>query len=549
VRSSTASFAIAVTLAASVIGACGRSERTPARGLHPLSPPDVSKMSEAVRTQVRGRYASLTSKLQSSATPAGELANAYGEVGELLLAARYLETAEPALLNARALAPDDPRWPYYLAQLYRIRGALEQAAASFRDALALKPDDTPTRVWLARVYIDQSRYDDAEPLLAWVLQRDPQSTAALYQSGRLALGRRDFRQAASQLEAGLRHDPAAAPLHYPLAMAYRGLGRNTDAEAQLRMRDQRNMDIAPADPLMDKLAALLDGPQAYEVRGTEALNRGDWPKAAEEFRKGIEVAPANPLVRHRLATALFMMGNASEAERQFQAVLEASPEYSPAHYSLAVLHESRGDDPGALERYAAAVKYQPTYTQARLRLGRVLRRSGRPAEALSQYEEVMRIDPRIHGAALETAITLVRLRRYEEARDRLIAGMQSYPQEPAFPRALARLLAAAPDDAVRDGGRAITLTEELLKRDHSTDVGETMAMALAADGQYGEAARIQRELIAASRAEGRNDLVERMTTNLKLYERRMPCRIPWRDEDVGDVTAPPDAIRAALPTR
>jgi tetratricopeptide (TPR) repeat protein len=300
---------------------------------------------------------------------------------------------------------------------------------------------------------------------------------------------------------------------------------------------------------MDQLAALLDGPQAYEVRGTEALNRGDWPIAAEEFRKGTEVAPANPLLRHRLATALFMMGNASEAEREFQTVLQASPEYSPAHYSLAVLHESRGDDPGAVERYAAAVKYQPTYTQARLRLARVLRRSGRPGEALSQYKEVMRIDPRIDDAPLEMAITLVRLRRYDEARDGLIAAIQSYPQQPAFPRALARLLAAAPDDSVRDGGRAIALTEDLLKGDHSTDVGETMAMALAADGQYGEAARVQRELIAAARAEGRNDLVVRMTANLKLYENRMPCRTPWRDEDVGDVTATPDAIRAALPAR
>jgi len=548
-RSPTVSCAIAMTLAASVFGACGRSERTPARDLHAVTPPDVSKMSEAVQTQMRERFASLTSKLEAGSTPSGLLANAYGEVGELLLAARYLDTAEPALVNAHALAPKDPRWPYYLAQLYRMRGALEQSAASFRDALALNADDTPAHIWLASVYIDQSRYGDAEPLLAWVLQRDPQSTAALYHSGRLALARRDFRQAASRLEAALRHDPTAAPLHYPLAMAYRGLGRDTDAEAQLRMRDQRNVEIAPADPLMDRLAVLLDGPQAYEVRGTEALNRGDWSKAAEEFRKGTEVAPANPLLRHRLATALFMMGNVSEAERQFEAVLQASPEYSPAHYSLAVLHESRGDDPGALERYAAAVKYQPTYTQARLQLARVLRRSGRPAEALSQYEEVIRVDPRIDDAALEMAITLVRLHRYQEARDRLTTGMRSYPQQPAFPRALARLLAAAPDDSVRDGGHAIALTEELLKRDHSTDVGETMAMALAADGQYGEAARIQRELIAAARAEGRHDLVALMTANLKLYESGMPCRTPWRDEDVGDVTTIPDAIRAALPAR
>ena len=542
-------IATALTLAASVMAGCARNEPPRARDLRPVSPPDMSNMSEAVRSQMHERYSSLTSKLEARSTPPGELASAYGGVGELLLAAHYLDNAEPALLNAHVLAPGDARWPYYLGHLHRMRGALEQAAASFRDALALEADDVPTRVWLASLYIDQGRYGDAEPLLASVLERDPQSTAALYHSARLALARRDFPKAATQLETALRHNPGVATLHYPLAMAYRGLGRDADAEAQLRMRDQRNAEIAPVDPLMDQLAELLEGPQASEVRGTDALRRGDWTAAAGIFRKASELAPGNPLLRHRLATALFMMGNADEAERQFAEAVRVAPDYAPAQYSLAVLLESRGQNAEAIERYAAAVKSQPTYVQARLRLAALLRRSGRAQEALSQYDEVIRIDPRMDDAPLEMAITLVRLRRYADARDRLIAEMRSNPQQPAFARALARLLAAAPDDAVRDGRRAMALTEELLKRDQSTDVGETMAMALAADGQYGEAARIQRELIAAARAEGRNDLVARMTANLKLYESRMPCRTPWRDEDVGDVIAPPDAIRAALPAR
>src|SRR6185503_5885124 len=97
-----------------------------------------------------------------------------------------------------------------------------------------------------------------------------------------------------------RQEPAAAALHYPLAMAYRGAGRQADAEAQLRLRDLRNTEIAPPDPLMERLANLLEGPQAFEVRGTEALNRGEWTKAVESFRLGIDIAPDNPLLRHRL---------------------------------------------------------------------------------------------------------------------------------------------------------------------------------------------------------------------------------------------------------
>ena len=530
-----------------VTAACGRgapSSSGSAPQLRDVRSPDLSKMSAPVQSQMRARFAALTSPDQRRGAPS--LAEAYGGVGELLLAARYLDDAEPALLNARDLAPRDPRWPYYLAHLYRMRGALDQAAASFREVLAQRPDDAAARIWLASIYIDQGRHEDAEPLLDAELQRDPQSTAALFHLGRLALARRDFPRAVSLLETAVRHDPAAGALHYPLAMAYRGAGRPADAEAQLRLRDQRNSEVTPPDPRMDQLADLLAGPQAFEVRGTEALNRGEWTKAMASFRQGVDVAPDNPLLHHRLGTALFMTGSVEEAEREFGEALRRSPGYAPAHYSLAVLLESRGRDAEAVDRYAAAVRYQPTYVQARLRLAGVLRRSGRAGDALEQYEEIMRIDPRLADAPIELAITLVRLRRYAEARDRLIAGIRAFPDHPGFPRALARVLAAAPDDRVRDGRRALALAGDLLRTDQSTEVGETMAMALAETGRFTEAAALQRDLIAAARSAGRSDLASILDDNLRLYASNRACRTPWRDEDVGDVrAAAPDAIRAA----
>ena len=506
-------------------------------------------MNPAVQEQMRARFDTLDAGRRHGATDP-ELAAAYGAVGELLLAARYLDDAEAPLLNARDLAPNDPAWPYYLGHLYRLRGALDQASASFGDALARQPGASAARIWLASVLIDQGRYDDAQPLLDAVVQRDAQSTAALFQQGRLALARRDFPRAVSMLESAARSDPSAAAVHYPLALAYRGAGRTADADAQLRLRDQRNSEIAPPDPLMDRLADLLQGPQAFEVRGTDALNRGEWMKAIDSFARGVEVAPGNPLLRHRLATALFMAGNVDEAERQFGDVARRAPEYAPAQYSLGVLLESRGRDAEAAERYAAAVKDESTYVQARMRLAGILRRCGRAHDALAQYEAVMRIDPRLADAPIEMAITLVRLERYADARDRLVGGMHAFPDHPGFPAALARLLAAAPDDRVRDGPRALALAQTLVKTDQSTEIGETLAMALAETGRFLEAAAIQRQLIAAARDGGRADLAARLTENLRLYENHRACRTPWRDEDVGDVSAAaPDAIRAAAAAR
>jgi hypothetical protein len=76
------------------------------------------------------------------------------------------------------------------------------------------------------------------------------------------------------------------------------------------------------------------------------------------------------------------------------------------------------------------------------------------------------------------------------------------------------------------------LVQELFKNDKSTDLGETMAMTLAELGEYQRAAAIQRGVMAAAeKAKVERAALERMSENLKLYERHQPCRTPWTNDD------------------
>jgi predicted Zn-dependent protease len=133
---------------------------------------------------------------------------------------------------------------------------------------------------------------------------------------------------------------------------------------------------------------------------------------------------------------------------------------------------------------------------------------------------------------LGVALALVALRRYAEARDRLRAGMTRYPDQPAFAHALVRLLAAAPDDRVRDGADAMRLMRDLLaKEPRSVDIDEMMAMTSAELGQFGEAVTWQRQAMAAAEQAGGPDRLQHMAATLSLYEHRRPCRTPWRDDE------------------
>jgi tetratricopeptide (TPR) repeat protein len=403
--------------------------------------------------------------------------------------------------------------------------------------LDLQPGDTPTLIWLGEMYFDQSRPDQAEPLFLRALSRDPNSAPALSGVGRAALEKHEFTRAIDYLERALAADPRALSLHYSLAAAYRGMGQLDRANEHLEQRG--NGRPAPHDPLMDTYQAVLHSLWAYETQGLRAVETGQVKEAAELFRKGLELAPEDPWLLVRLGTALFLAGDTAGAVPQFERALRRAPEFPRAHFGLGLVLDQSGRHAEAIERFAAAVKYQPDYLEARLGLVEALLVTGRLKESLPHLKRIIELDPSLAEAWVMYARTLIQLQRYQEARDRLNEARRIHPSELKLTDLLVRVLAAAPDDRVRDGRQAMALMEELLKGPPPVDarsggpspqdVREPMAMTLAELGRYDEAARWEREAIAAAGQAGRADLARLMADNLALYEQRRPCRTPLKE--------------------
>ena len=96
-----------------------------------------------------------------------------------------------------------------------------------------------------------------------MLERQPNSLSARFGLGRTALAKQQYRRAVEHLEDVLARDPQAAGAHYPLALAYSGLGDARSAERHLKLR--REHDILPADPLMVEIDELLESAQTFEI--------------------------------------------------------------------------------------------------------------------------------------------------------------------------------------------------------------------------------------------------------------------------------------------
>jgi tetratricopeptide (TPR) repeat protein len=528
-----------VLIACLLIAACGSRESTAARPaeLAPIALPELSRVDPPVQAQIRDRYSAVTQMLADK-PPARELGTAFGEYGMLLHAAEYNDAATPAYRNAEALVPDDPRWPYYLAHLHRAVGETQNAMDAFRRALRLRPDDVATLIWLGRMHLDQGEPDDAEPLFSKAQSLAPGIVAVQAGLGQAALARKDFARAVQHFEAALASDPRAASVYSPLAMAYRGLGQTDKAETLAKQWS--NTEIALPDPLRTELDIVLQSGLSYELRGVQALDRGDYAGAAALFRDGLELAPPQSVlarsIRHKLGTALALTGQTAEAAREFDATVRLAPAggrdepAAKASYSLGVLLASSGQVAAAIERLTAATRFNPNYLEAHMALGDVLRGNGRVQASLAPYAEAVRINPRAADARFNYAMALVRLRRYNDARAWLEESAAAQPDRPELAHALARLLAAAPDPAVRDGQRALRMTQDLAAANGTTDVGETMAMALAEVGSYRDAVSVQRDVMEAARQGGAATDLRRMAANLQLYESGRACRMPWPDD-------------------
>jgi tetratricopeptide (TPR) repeat protein len=522
----------ALWLLACSIACAGESTSTTSSqrpALRPVALPDTSNVSADTQGRLRERHESLTRTIADASASPAAVAGAYGEMGKLFLAAEYFEAAEACFVNAATLAPSEMRWPYYLGHAYRRANRNDRAAEAFARALTLQPNHVPTLVWLAEMRLASNQPDEAERLFETARGIEPQSGAVLYGLGRAALARQNYAAAVQHLEAALAVAPMASRIHYPLGLAYRGVGNRQQAEAHLRRRGE--VDLPPADPLMRDVATLLQNAAAFETRGAQALDARDWPGAIAQLTKAIEMAPHNAHTHLNLGTAYYMQRDAERALEQYREAVRLLPSLARAHFGIGVLMEARGQDRPAIEAFTAAVTSDPEYIEARFSLANALRRSGRVQESLPHYAEVLRINPAVSQASFGYAMGLVRLGRYREARDRLERDTKAFPDQLGFRHALARVLAAAPDDRVRDGARAHALLIGLLNDQRTPALAESMAMAQAEMGKFTEAVDWQRTAIELSRLAGRTEGMAHLAETLALYEARRPCRTPWASDD------------------
>lgn len=429
-----------------------------------------------------------------------KLAIAYGQLGMLYQAYDMLEQAEPCYVNAQRLAPQHYQWPYLLAYQYQLNGRLQEATEYYRRALEIDPQNIPALIHLGQALNKLNRHDEARPRFQKALALEPGNAAALEGLAEISYRDKDYAATIRQLDEALAAQPNADRLHYLLGMAHRRLGNMALARKHLALRGKGSPYVT--DPAVSALNELLDTSQVHIKQGVAAYQAGDFAQAASAYRRALKSNPDDLQTRLALAWALELSDDAERALQQINTVLDSYPGEPKAHYLKGAILAQAGALSDAASHLSTAVAAAPDAALPRLVLATVLMNLGEYLPASRHYAALA-------GQQKQDELLLFRLGMARlaggacaEAIEPLENALRLRPGSLTLTQAVLRAYAICPQAEMASANMALLQSQRLFDRTRRWDAAETLAMALAANGRFAEAATLQDEVIRQAQQTG-----------------------------------------------
>jgi predicted Zn-dependent protease len=369
-------------------------------------------------------------------------------LADFLSPRKGLPAAEQALLEAATQLPHSTKIQFGLADLYLKSGkdakAREQYAALVKDNKE-KPAGFEAKVKLAEMDLLAGKQAEAERQVQEVLKENPRSSDGLILSGRMALARRNGKDAVQAFRTVLHDEPELATVHFLLGQAYLLTGENNLAkesfehavalypgqvdarrslaalesqsgrhqQARARLDDllkQRPDDLAALDMLM-----MVDLVTKNWVEGERTLER---------LRTASKDSAVAIMAEGRLRQAQGQFDKASAAFERATALAPNDPE--PLLF-LVKLDVAQGHADRARTRLDALLAAQPDHLFGHGLLGEVLTLSGHPKEADTQFREASRVNPKWITPWLDWGGLWLAQKQPDQAVQVIQAGLKANP--------------------------------------------------------------------------------------------------------------------------
>jgi tetratricopeptide (TPR) repeat protein len=362
-----------------------------------------------------------------------------GRMGKLLLAHEVWPEARECFAQAMALAPREPRWPYFLGLAHLADNPMA-AVTNLERAVRLLPErESAPRLKLAETLLGLGRLEEAEVLYRHVRERESNSAPAALGLGKVANARDQLSEAADFLTAATVNASTRKAAHRLLLNVNQRLGRSNEVERIARALTDLPNDEGLPDPFFSEVEQLKTGEEAWIDRADKWTKEGQVAEAARLLEKTIQTYPRSHRAMFFLGRARLRLGDAAGAETILLRAVELAPDSVEAQLQLGVTRLSRGRPKEAQPCFRAAIKAKPNLGEAWFNLGLSLGAENERPECVAAFREAIRLRPNLIEAYLGLAVVLRADGQRQVAAGELRRALELEPSEPLRRKLLGQL--------------------------------------------------------------------------------------------------------------
>ena len=322
------------------------------------------------------------------------------------------DEAKSILKRFLAVIPDDPRAPFYYAQIEADAGNLTVAIQYYEKTIALIDSDEThldvefapehlldTYRFLGDAYYQQGAHEKARASYKRTIELDPALERYFFNQGRSAFDAEQFNLAIELYSKFLLIYPEDIEATYLLGRSHEAAG---DTENALRLYARTlELDANHTDVLM-RSARLYRG-------------QNEPQNALTMLMKLISIEPTNVEANYLSGMSYVELGRSQEALDAFLVTTRLDPGHLDAHHRVASLYEQQGDTDNAIKRYETIIKLDSSKADPFLRLGAFYLQCGDKDNVIRVYEPGLEIEPNHPQAQYDLAVLFEERKETEKA--------------------------------------------------------------------------------------------------------------------------------------
>ncbi len=500
--------------------------------------PDLTRVQPEIRVLIEPAIASFEAGRDE--LDGAELGFHFGSLGMHFHAYRMLNEARAAYRNALLLDSGNYRWSYLIALVLEELDQTNRAIAMYGVSLTLEPSNIAARTRLGLQFVRQGAIAEGEAQLRQVLKLENRNAVALAGMGQIALERKQNQRAVSYFLRALDSQPDAGYLHNQVAAAYRAMNDGDNADKHLQQVNQRIPVIA--DPVLAFVHAHRVAPAEYLRMGGELVRAGKHQEAVKAFKLATAIGPGFQPLFIALAKSQRVLEQDKAAYAAIDAALKLSPSDPTANYIKAVWLDQDGSGNIAIGFYRSVLNGRPEFARARLLLANALMRLRRFAEATVQYQRVVAEDEQHMTAQFLLGIAYLVQGKCAAALGPVGDSLALGPGNVRVRTVAARLYATCPAATADLRARSLGYARDLYREMPGADMAVTLAMALAANGEFAEAEEYQAEAMFEAIRDQDADRQVMLYGDMQRYQQKKRALKTWPDG--AEIFLPPRNLRA-----